>query len=329
MTKLKKDTYTLLDNKNTMNTKYIKQIILIFLIGGSAIAELSAQQDAMYSQYMYNTQAVNPAYAGSKDGLSVAIISRNQWVGFKGAPKTTSFSAHAPFLNKRLGLGLSYVQDEIGPTKISFFTLDLSARIKIHKTGYLAAGIKAGFDNQEVNLSLLNPSQQENIYTKDYKSSFKSNFGAGLYYYTHNYYIGLSSPRIIRNTIEGQNKNSSNIKRSERHFFLIGGYVMDINPDLKFKPSFMMKHVVGAPISFDLTAAFMIKERIIAGLAMRKGDSFGGVIQLRVAQQLWLGYAYDYTTSRLHAYNSGTHEILVAFDFGLSKNNIIKSPRFF
>ena len=134
---------------------------------------------------------------------------------------------------------------------------------------------------------------------------------------------------IVRNAIDSENKNVNNIKESERHFFLIGGYVMNINPNLKFKPSFLAKYVNGAPMSFDLTAAVMIKERIVAGLAMREGDSFGGVLQLRVAQQLWFGYAYDYTTSRLNGYNSGTHEVMVSFDMGLSKNNVVKSPRFF
>ena len=312
-----------------MNSKYTKIVVLFFLIGCSAIAELSAQQDAMYSQYMFNTQAINPAYAGSKDGLSAALISRNQWVGFEGAPNTTSFSVHAPLLGKRVGIGLSYVQDKIGPSKISFMNLDLSARIKVHSKGYLAAGIKAGIDNQEVNLSMLSPSQQEDIYTKDYTSSFKSNFGAGLFYYTDKYYVGLSSPRIIRNAIKSSNDNVNSIKKSERHYFFIGGYVMDLNPDLKFKPSYLLKYVEGAPMSFDLTAAVMIKNKIVAGVAMREGDSFGGVLQLRVADQLWFGYAYDYTTSRLHGYNSGTHEILVAFDLGFSKNHIVKSPRFF
>ncbi|MCY1636633.1 PorP/SprF family type IX secretion system membrane protein [Marinifilum sp. D737] len=311
-----------------MKSNYIKIIVLFLLMEFSANG-IFAQQDAMYTQYMFNIQAINPAYAGSKDALSATLISRNQWVGFEGAPNTTSFSVHTPLLGKLLGLGFSYVHDEIGPTKISFINVDLSARIKVNSNGYLAAGIKSGIDNQEIKLSMLTPSQREEIYDKNYSSNFEPNFGVGLFYYTDRFYLGLSSPRVMRRDFISREGSMNHINETERHFYFNGGYVMDINRNLKFKPSYMLKYVAGAPLSFDLTAAVMLKEKVVAGVAVREGDSFGAVLQLRIAQQFWFGYAYDFTTSRLRNYNSGIHEVMVSFDLGLYKNGIVKSPRFF
>lgn len=315
-----------------MKLNYIKIIVLCLLMELIANGKLFAQQDAMYSQYMSNIQVINPAYAGSKDALSATLISRNQWVGFEGAPNTTSISAHLP-IKDLFGLGISYINDEIGPTKISFMSADISARVKVGYKGYLAAGIKAGVDYQEINFSALTPAQKEDIYYQNYSSDFKPNFGVGLFYYTDKFYLGLSSPRIMRRDLVSSNTSKNKINTTERNFYFNGGYVMDVNRNLKFKPSFMVKYVSGAPLSFDLTAAAMLKEKIIAGLSMRDTDSFGGLIQLRVAQHFWFGYAYDISTSHLRKYNSGSHEVMISFDLGVYKryykDGLIRSPRFF
>lgn len=312
--------------------QFIYSLVIAILLYVVTPNSALAQQDPGFTQYMYNTLSVNSAYAGTKEAINVILLSRHQWVGFEGAPQTQTFTIHSPVLGKSgLGVGLSYVRDQIGPLTVDNFFADAAYRFTIHKGGTLSVGVKAGFDMRKNNLTKLDPlSGTDPAYAQDAISKLTPNFGAGLYYYTDHYYFGFSTPKISTSDLSTDPSNPDLQKESlARHYFLIGGYVHQLNEDVKFKPSFYAKLVKGAPISFDMSLSLMFKERLITGLTYRLGDALSAMVQVRAFQYMWIGYAFDYSTTQMRHYNNGTHEIMIYVDMNTYKKDIIKSPRFF
>ncbi|NNL08247.1 MAG: type IX secretion system membrane protein PorP/SprF [Croceitalea sp.] len=289
------------------------------------------QQDAQYTQYMYNTVSVNPAYAGSRGHLSIAGLYRAQWVGLDGAPETQTFNFHTPLGYRGMGVGLSFVNDVIGPTSETYFDLDFSYTIQTSMDARLSFGLKASAHLLDVRFSELNqnsgqgpdPTLQQNI-----DNRFSPNIGAGVYYHTERFYAGLSVPRFLEtNHFE---ESSLSTAKEQMNLYFITGYVWDLNPFLKFKPTLLTKVVLGAPAQVDLSANFMFNEKFIGGLAYRWDAAISGLVGFQVSNEFMIGIAYDKETTELGSttFNDGSFEIILRYDFIRSVSNL-KSPRFF
>jgi len=295
--------------------------ILIGILTLLSANTVLGQQDAQYTQYMYNMNVLNPAYAGSRGVLSIGMLGRTQWVGVDGAPKTATFTMHAP-VGKKVGLGLSIIHDEIGPVKENNVYADFSYTIFTGDEGRLAFGLKAGATFLDVRSLLTIDPDPLNIPI----NQVSPNFGAGMYYYTNKFYVGLSVPNFLETRHLESNAGYVSTASEKMHYFLTGGYVFDIGRNLQLKPSTLIKATTGAPISVDLSANLLINQMFELGLSYRFDDSISGIVGFQVTPDLRLGYAYDYTTSNFGTYNSGSHEIILLFEF--NRRNI-KSPRFF
>ncbi|HET8855838.1 MAG TPA: type IX secretion system membrane protein PorP/SprF [Salinimicrobium sp.] len=293
--------------------------------------EGNAQQDPMYTQYMYNMSVINPAYAVDDLGLlKIGGLYRNQWAGIEGAPETANFFAHTG-LSERVEVGLSIVHDEIGGiVNENNIYADVAYVLPVSENTKLSFGVKAGvtfFDADLAGLTTTDPNDPalQNI------SEVFPNFGVGTYLFGENYYVGLSAPNLFTAKHLENETGLAKLGEENIHYFLTGGYVFDLNDNVKLKPAFMLRGVQGAPLSVDLTANVLLYNRLEAGLGYRFGNSVMGLVNFRVTPELRIGYAYDYITSNLGNYNDGTHEIMVLFDIdllGLSKG-YNKSPRFF
>jgi len=308
-----------------------KILLVVALILTGFVADLRAQQDPQYTQYMYNMNIVNPAYAGSRGTLSIGLLGRTQWVGISDAPKTATLSIHAP-VGKNLAAGFSAIADSYGPVNEQNIYADLSYTITTSEEGRFAFGLKGGITLFDVGLlSKIIPPQTvpgvDRLFQDDINEIFP-NFGAGVYYYTDKFYAGLSAPNLLET--KHLEKQSGTITRASEkmHYFFTSGYVFDLSETLKLKPSFMAKAVSGAPLSLDVTANMLFNDRLELGLNYRLDDSIGGLVNFGVTPDLRIGYAYDYTTSNLGNFNSGTHEMFLLWDIDFSKKNL-KSPRFF
>ena len=307
----------------------IKEIVmgLILLVSLNTFA----QQDAQYTQYVYNTVSVNPAYAGSRGHLSIAGLYRAQWVGLDGAPETQTFNIHSPIGHKGIGLGLSVVNDVIGPTSESFVDLDISYTINLDFDKKLSFGLKPSINLLDVQFSELNqdtgqgvdPITQQNI-----DNRFSPNVGAGIYYHTDRFYAGLSVPRILET--EHFDESSLSTASEEINIYFITGYVFELNPFLKFKPALLTRAVQGAPLQVDLSANFLLDEKFILGAAYRWDAAFSGLVGFKVSDEILLGLAYDRETTDLGAtsFNDGSFEIIFRYDFARALGRL-KSPRFF
>jgi len=312
---------------------YIKTIVLAGLIFLSL--KSYGQQDVQYTQYRYNLSVINPAYAtAQEDILNLGGIYRSQWVGIDGAPQSGSFFAHTP-INEKIELGVSFTNDNIGDivTENNVYA-DFAYVLPVGFKGKISFGLKAGVTFFNTDFSGFNLQSGDRstdfAFTNDINRAFP-NLGIGAFYFTDNYYLGLSAPNLLTTThLENENGISST-GVEEINFYLTGGYVFDVNQDLKLKPSFLVRSVRGAPVAIDLTASALINGKIEAGLAYRLDDAVSGLINFRITPDLRIGYAYDYTTTNLSSFNSGSHEITVLFDldiFGLKKG-YDRSPRFF
>jgi type IX secretion system PorP/SprF family membrane protein len=286
--------------------------------------QMFAQQDPHYTQYMYNMNLLNPAYAGSNESLSLGFLGRTQWVGLDGAPKTATLTVHSP-VGKNVGLGFSVMADEIGPVKETNLYADVSYTLQTSNIGKFAFGIKAGVTLQDLGLATIATVAPDVNFTDNLNKSYP-NVGVGVFYYTDKFYAGASIPNMIEsNHFEKQGGIIS--KASEKmHYFITSGYVLKLSESFKFKPSFLTKVVTGSPISLDLSANFLYNDKLELGVSYRIDDSLSGLVNFAVNNNLRIGYAYDYTTSNLGDYNSGTHEVILLYDFKLLK---FKSPRFF
>jgi len=303
----------------------LKLVILFFIIVLSLDA--TAQQDPQYTQYMYNMNVLNPAYAGSRETLSIGVLGRTQWVNIDGAPQTLSLALHAP-VTEQMGLGISVIADKIGPVSEQNVYADFSYTVPTSETGKLAFGLKGGVTLHSIDQSLLQSIDNENNVYYDFDNKTLPNIGAGVFYYTNKYYLGVSMPNILQSKYF-EKKNGIISEASEKtHVFVTSGYVFDLSQTLKFKPSLMAKGVSGSPLSLDLSANFLINNKLELGVSHRLSDSVSGLVSFLVSQNLRIGYAYDYTLTNLGDFNSGSHEAFLQWDVDLSRDDVV-SPRFF
>ena len=304
--------------------KFVKFNIIAFILFNCWIGV--AQQLPQFTQYMYNTISINPAYAGSRETLSVVGLHRSQWVGLEGGPTTQTLSIHTPLRNEKIGLGLSIINDELGYENLSYIYGDFSYTIQTSEKAKLAFGLKAGFTSYSLDPEY-RQSQIDDPTIRGIEDRWSPNIGAGVYWNTNRWYLGLSAPRILTTN----NNREEGYQALERiSYYFTGGYVFDFGESTKFKPAMLLKATNGAPLSFDVTANFLFNEVFWIGGSYRineRASAIGGIADFQISKQFRIGYAYEYPLSDLRPYTSGTHEVLIMFEVFKSKR--VKSPRYF
>ena len=286
-----------------------------------------AQQDPQFTQYMYNTINVNPAYAGSRGVLSVFGIYRAQWVGLEGAPSTSAASLHAPITNSRVGLGISITKDEIGIWERETIATDFSYTINTSANYKLSFGIKGAVNLFNVDYTKLNKYHKNDPkFENNIVNQFSPNIGAGVYFHSDKLYAGFSVPQILETKYFDD--NTSSIAKDAMHYYFIGGYVFDVSETTKFKPAFLIKSVKGAPLQADVTANFMFYDKLVLGGAWRWNAAASALAGFQIDANWFIGYTYDSDTTKLANYNSGSHEIFLRYEFKGKQDKIV-SPRFF
>ena len=306
----------------------MKKLLLPTLLIVLTFLEVTAQQDPHYTQYMYNMNVINPAYAGSKENLSFGLLYRKQWIEIEDAPTTFSFSGSTP-VGKNVGLGLSIISDKIGPVEENNVYGDFSYTLNLGGERRLALGLKAGVTFQKIGLrSIIQPTLPDladDAFAEDTNNT-KLNIGTGLFYYTNKYYVALSIPNMLKSA--HLDYNGIKYGTEIQHYFLTGGYVFDLNPNLKFKPFAMVKSAFNAPTSFDISTNFLYLEKFEMGATYRLQDSFGVMVNYAISPSLRIGYAYDHIVSDLKVTTPSSHEIILLFDLNFPKK-VSQSPRFF
>ncbi|MFZ4670456.1 MAG: type IX secretion system membrane protein PorP/SprF [Flavobacterium sp.] len=285
-----------------------------------------AQQDAQYTQYMFNTINVNPAYAGSRGVMSFFLLHRTQWVGLDGAPVTNTFSLNTPINNSNIGLGLSFVNDKIGPTNDNTISVDVSYSLKASEDYKVSFGLKASGNVFNLDVNRLNPADANDPNLQNFNSKFSPNFGAGVYLHSEKLYLGLSVPNFLQ--ASKYNDNDVAVFQERMNFYVIGGYVFNLSPDIKFKPAFLTKMVTGSPLQVDASANFLFFDKLMLGGAYRWDAAVSALAGFQVTDGLFIGYSYDMETTRLRNYNSGSHEVFLRFELFYRVNKMV-SPRFF
>ena len=302
----------------------MKTRILLFVLMFTGVLSY-AQQDSQFTQYMYNTININPAYAGSRGALSMFALHRTQWVGFEGAPVTNTVSLNTPINESNLGLGVSLINDKIGPTTENTISADLSYTLQTSEIWKLSFGIKATANLFDLDPSKLNPVNATDPSLQNY-NKFTPNIGAGLYLHSDKAYVGISVPNFIQTNRYDDNEVA--IFKEKINYYLIAGYVVDLNDYVKFKPALLTKMVKGAPLQVDVSTNFMFYDKFMLGVAYRWSASVSAMAGFQITDGLYIGYGYDHETTNLQKYNSGSHEIFLRYELF---NNISKitTPRFF
>ncbi|MDM9632819.1 PorP/SprF family type IX secretion system membrane protein [Robiginitalea aurantiaca] len=314
--------------------KIVRNTVLLTLALWGAASQ--AQQDAQYTQYMYNTMSVNPAYAGSRGQLSMAALYRSQWAGLKGAPETFTLNFHSPIRDSRIGYGVSVVHDNIGDGVVQETYLDaaVSYTVDVSEFAKLSFGLKAGGSLLSLDFSGLLNFDQEPVDQTNIDNQFSPNFGVGIYYHTDRFYAGLSAPNLLETEYFDNNSQDSNeiqfLSTERVNLYFITGYVFDLNYNLKLKPALLTKAVSGAPLQVDLSATFLFNEKFSFGAAYRWDAAVSGLIGFQLSDQLMLGLAYDRETTALGGtqFNDGSFEIFLRWELVKSFQGLI-SPRFF
>jgi type IX secretion system PorP/SprF family membrane protein len=312
-----------------INLHKMKKIYFLIALALLTFVDVKAQQDPQYTQYMYNMSIMNPAYAGSKENMTGGVLYRKQWVEIEGAPTTGTFFINSP-VGKNVGLGLSAINDKIGPVEETNVYADFSYTLNLGGDRRLAFGLKGGGTFHKVGLfsqigdghvpDLNDPAFQQN------SSKSFLNVGSGFFYYTNKYYVAVSVPNMLKSSY--LDYSGGRLGTETLHYFITGGYVFDINPDLKFKPSTMIKSSLNAPVSVDLSANFLFNDKFEVGGTYRLQDSFGAMVNYAVNPSLRVGYAYDHIVSDLKITTPSSHEIIILFNLNFPKK-VSQSPRYF
>lgn len=317
--------------KMVVMVRVIVRVVLIFIISFQSNV-LFGQQNAMFSQYMFNALAINPAYAGSRNVVAATALYRNQWVGIQGAPKTGTFTVDAPFASERIGLGMQFSSDKIGITNTTTGVISGAYRIPLNN-GSLAfglegtvAGYRAGFS--DVELDPAGPIADPGFTTNINKTLF--NFGSGVYYSNDRFFMGLSVKDFVRNRLNNNDLATDDdiTARQSAHAYLATGYVFPLGLDFNLKTSVLGKGVRGAPIQGDFNATLWIKDILAVGAEYRTSADISALMELRITPQVRIGYAYDRSTTTLRTYNSGSHEFMLRYEFSFDRNRVL-SPRYF
>ena len=318
----------------TKYTETMNKILMAIVFLATGIWGLRAQQDAQYTQYMYNTISINPAYAGSRGVLSIAALHRSQWVGLDGAPTTQTINLHTP-VSERVGVGLSIVNDEIGngTNQDTYFDGIFSYTVPVSEEGKLSFGLKAGGHLLNIDFSKLRNFNSEANATafNGIDRKFAPNFGAGVYYHTESFYAGLSVPNFLKTEHFDNSGESTSFLAQERiNIYLITGYVFDLNPRLKFKPAALVKAVQGAPLQLDISANFMFNENFTLGAAYRWDAAVSALLGFQLTDSFMIGLAYDRETTELgnSQFNDGSFEIMLRYELSTRYKRVI-TPRFF
>lgn len=309
-------------------------LILVLIVLGGYTTKMQAQQEAQYTQYMYNTLSINPAYAGARDILSFVGLYRTQWVGLEGAPKSFTASVHAP-LGEEVGLGVNITNDEIFIMSETYIDIDFSYTLKFSNHGKLALGLKAGghFLDVDFQKAIVGPYQNGDTAILNVDKKFSPQVGLGAYYRTDRFYLGLSVPNLLETkhydfSDSSNNSVSSTSAKERMNFYLMSGYVFAMSDKLKFKPSALIKMVEGAPLQVDLSANFLIRDKFTIGAAYRWSAALSAMAGFQVSDRMMLGFAYDWETTDLQQYNNGSFEFFLRYEL-FKENNRMISPRFF
>ncbi|MGB5555341.1 MAG: type IX secretion system membrane protein PorP/SprF [Flavobacteriaceae bacterium] len=316
------------------------KLFILVLVTFFGLESTIAQQDAQYTQYMYNTMSVNPAYAGSRGQLSAAALYRSQWVGLDGAPTTQTFNLHSPIRNSKVGYGLSIVNDRIGNGAVQETQFDgvVSYTVDVSLEGKLSFGLKLGGHLLNLDLTGLrqrgDPTFQEVIDTDNIENKFSPNVGLGMYYHTNKFYAGLSAPNLLQTEHFDNSQRDANtvqfLSQERINFYLITGYVFDLNNNFKFKPALLTKVVGGAPLQVDVSASFLFNDKFSFGAAYRWDAALSGMVGFQITDQFMIGLAYDKETTELGQtrFNDGSFEVFLRYDLVKSFQKLV-SPRFF
>lgn len=314
-----------------MMKKYSIIVVLALTLGLSA--NTYGQQDPQYTQYMYNTQVVNPAYAGSRGSLDFAGLYRTQWVGLDGAPKTGTFTFNAPIgAAENMGLGLSVVSEELGPARESNVNVDYAYSIDVSETYKIAFGLKAGFDILNVDFTRLNIYDPGDVFEFNIDNKIQPQIGAGVYYYSEKFYAGLSVPNFLNTKHFDESEvgpvSAQTIAAERLHYFFITGYVFDLSENVKFKPAILTKMVSGSPLQADFSANFMLYDKFVLGGAYRWSAALSAMVGFQASEGLFLGMGYDRETTDLAQFNDGSFEFFVRFEI-FNNPDRVYTPRFF
>jgi type IX secretion system PorP/SprF family membrane protein len=305
--------------------KTIKLVIagLLFLICANPIV---AQQDPHFTQYFDNMLFVNPAYAGSNNMLNMTALHREQWVGFEGAPRSTTFSIHSPVSYESVGLGLTAVNDMSGPVRQTMIYGDFSYSVKFKNSkSKLAFGIKAGLNTINVSRSQVSTTvENDPKLAQNIVNTINPNFGFGVYYHNPKFFVGMSVPRFVERSYD--KLNPTNLEK--RHLFGIVGGIIDLNANWKFRPTAQVNMTVGAPVSIDLSAAGIFQDKFWVGAMYRWESAAGAFFQFQLNPQFRVGLASDFGVTRINRAAVGTFEVMLSYDFSFKKDGI-RSPRYF
>ncbi len=312
-----------------MKTNKIISVLLFSFVCFGA----QAQQDPMYTHYMYNTLSINPAYAGSRDALTVTALHRSQWVDFKGAPMTQTITLHSPVGNKHIGLGLAASNDKIGPTNNTAVSGSFAYMMQLNKKSKLSLGLSGGINVLQADLSSLAlDNQNDPSFQQDVNNRVTPSVGFGAYYSRERFYAGVSTPNLLESNYYETTQSDGTISeaRSSRHYFFIAGAVFNLSNNLALKPTTLVKMTTGAPLQVDVTASFIMMKRFLLGAMYRTGDAVGVLVGFDISQQFHVGYSYDWSLGlRTPVYNQGSHEIMLRYDFIFNSKRQIQSPRYF
>jgi len=283
-----------------------------------------AQQDAMYSQYMFNKLVINPAYAGSKNGLSTRATYRNQWVGFEGSPTIITLSGHSPLKgDKKVNVGGILYNDKIGATSVTGLFGNYAFRVELggskEEPNNLAFGLSVGFDYYKKKWSEIEPLEpNDDAFLDIDRALFLPNAGFGIYFHNEKYYLGLSMPKLIENKLDFVNNTVSTGRRSRHYYFVTGGRI-DLNENIQWHPSLLLKFVEAAPVQLDINSMVWFFETVAVGSSFRTGDAIVLLIEYEINDKIRIGYSYDFTLSEIRKYSRGAHEIVIGFDYNTSK----------
>lgn len=292
-------------------------------------SKIQAQQDAQYTQYMYSTQVINPAYGASQEFPTVSLLARSQWAGIEGAPKTGILATNVPLgEQQKTALGISVVHDVIGPATQTNLSIDYAYNLKINNQYKLALGLKAGAELLNIDFNKLKVDDAGDFFESAIDQNLQPQVGAGIYFYDNRFYTGFSVPNVLQNSHFDDQDNA--IEKNRQHYYLMLGYVFPINENIKFKPATLFKVVNGAPLQWDFSANFLFYDRLTFGAAYRWSSAVSLLAGFQVIDQIFIGAAYDHETTALKNYSNGSYEVVARFTI-FNKRNCACSlkPRFF